>query len=340
MEIKSLILENFRRFKKKELEFSLKTNLLLGRNKSGKTTILEAIFLLSTASSFRAEKIAEVIAWERSWAKIQGFLSDKTKLEIIFTPGEFQGKKVPKKKLIVNDVEKKRRDFVGQLLSVLFRPEDIRIITGSPARRREFFDTILSQTTWEYSRSLSVYQKALRNRNKILERIREGTARKSDLYFWNQSLEKNGEVIFQARSDFVEFVNQFWPEGLRLFYQQNPFNSQKNLQKEIARGMTLSGPHRDDFSFEKNGRDLSAFGSRSEQRLVVLNLKLAELEYIKRKRKESPVFLLDDVFSELDRKTRAKVMAIIPQQQSLITVTELGLINEKFRDKMKIIELK
>ncbi len=339
MEIRKLILEDFRRFEKQEIEFTSKTNLLLGPNKSGKTTILEAISLLSTANSFRAEKIEEMIRWGQPMANVQASLANKGKLQIILTPGEWQGKKVPKKKLSINGVEKKKRDFVGQLLTVIFRPEDIRIITGSPTRRRDFFDSVLVQTNWEYARSLGAYQKALRSRNKVLEGIRDRNSQKSDLLFWNQSLDKNGEIIFARREEFVNFVNNFWPEGLRFLYRESRFVPEKNLKKEIEMGMTLSGPHRDDFYLEKNAKDLAVFGSRSEQRLAGLNLKLVEREFIRMKKGEMPILLLDDIFSELDKESRQKVAGIIPQQQTFITAAEVGLINKEFLDKMKIIEL-
>lgn len=342
MEIKKLFLENFRNFEKAEFEFGPEMSLILGPNTSGKTSILEAISLLSTANSFRAEKIEEMIRWDKEIARIKAKgRRQKTKLdlEIVLTPGEIQKKKVSKRKFFINGVVKKKRDFVGNLLSVLFRPEDIRIITGSPARRREFFDNILVQANWEYSRSLGAYQRALKQRNKILEGIRDGVSQKSDLFFWSQSLDRNGEIIFRAREEFVDFVNNFWPEGLRLAYRQSRFIFEKNLEKEIALGMTLTGPHRDDFLVKKQKRDLSLFGSRSEQRLAVLNLKLAELEFIQREMEEKPVLLLDDIFSELDEKFREKVLGIVSRQQTIITTAEPELIKKEFLDKMKKIEL-
>jgi DNA replication and repair protein RecF len=341
MEIRSLSLENFRCFEKAEFGFTPEITLLLGPNTSGKTTILEAISLLSTTKSFRAEKIEEMIKWQSSIANVRCQIKngDKKKLEVILTPGEIQGKKAPKRKFFINGVAKRRNNFVGYLLTVLFRPEDIRIITGSPTRRRDFLDDVLVQINWEYSRSLGAYQKGLRQRNKVLEGIREEKAEESDLLFWNQSLAKNEETIFRAREGFVSFVNQFWPEGLRLLYHPNRFVPGKNLEKEVALGMTLTGPHRDDLRIEKQKRDLALFGSRSEQRLAVLNLKLAELEFIQREQDEQPVLLLDDIFSELDEKFREKVLVIISRQQAIMTTAEPELIKKEFLDRMKVVKL-
>lgn len=334
MEIKALSLENFRNFEKGEFEFGQGSALILGPNTSGKTSILEAVRLLSTGDSFRAERVSEMIRFGSEIARIKN-----ENLEVVLTKGEIQGKKTPKRKFLVNGVEKKKRDFVGHLLTVIFRPEDIRVITGSPTRRREFFNLVLSQTNWEYRRALSAYQRALRQRNKILEGMREGKAKKSDLFFWNQSLSKNGEVINKSREEFVSFVNRFWPEGLRFFYRRSRFVPDKNLEKEIARGITSTGPHRDDFWVKKNEKNLALFGSRSEQRLAVLDLKLAELEFIREEMKEKPVLLLDDIFSELDKDFRQKIFQIILGQQTIVTTAEPRLIKKEFLDKMKKIEL-
>jgi len=334
MEIKKLSLENFRCFEKVELEFGSKMNLILGPNASGKTTILEAIFLLAAGNSFRAEKIAELIYFGKEIARVK-----VDKLEIVLTTGEVQKKKVPKKKFLINGAAKKKRDFIGQFLAVLFRPEDIRIITGSPSRRRRFFDQVLIQINWEYGRALNNYNKALKRRNKLLEAIQTRKAQKSDLFFWSQSLSENGELIIKGREELVGFINYFWPKGLRFIYQPNKFVFDQNLVREIEQGMTLTGPHRDDFSLEKKGKDLSLFGSRSEQRLAVLNLKLAELEFIEQKCRQRPILLLDDVFSELDEKFRVKVLAIINRQQTIMTTAEPELIKKEFLDKIKKISL-
>lgn len=357
MEIKNLSLENFRNFEKAEFEFAPGMTLILGPNTTGKTTILEAIFLLSTTNSFRAMVVAQMIKYDQEIARISGVISNKkigsqktqkrtenTELEVVLTPGEVNRQKAPKRKFSINGVSKRRNNFVGKLLTVIFRPEDIKIITGSPAKRREFLDNVLVQINWEYGRSLGTYQKVLKSRNKILEGIRNGVSKKSDLYFWNKSLTKNGEIVFRARSEFIDFVNQLWPAGLRLSYQQSRFLFEKNIEKEIILGMTLTGPHRDEFIVEKQKRDLSLFGSRSEQRLAVLNLKLAELEFIQKnlsagRQGEQPVLLLDDVFSELDEEFREKVLGIINRQQTIMTTAEPELIKKEFLDEMKVINL-
>jgi len=342
MEIKKLALENFRQFKTMEFEFSSGTSLILGSNTSGKTTLLEAIYLLSTTGSFRAERIKEMIKFNQEIARMKSLITASQSLmilELILTPGEVQAKKVPKRKFFINGVEKKRKEFIANLMVVLFQPEDIRVVTGSPTKRRDFLDQILVQADWEYRRSLFAYQKALRSRNKLLEQIREDRAKKSDLYFWSSSLAKNSEIIFNARRELIDFINHLWPAGLRIFYQQSLFISEKNLDQEIKMGMSLSGPHRDDFYLEKNEKNLSAFGSRSEQRLAILNLKLAELQFLTEKAGEAPVLLLDDVFSELDEDFREKVLGIISRQQTIVTAAEPELIKKKFLSKMKVIQL-
>ncbi len=330
-------MENFRCFEKAEFEFGSGMNLILGPNASGKTTILEAIYLLATADSFRAEKITDLIKFNAQHSMINAQLDDNIKLRLFLTS---------KKHFWVNAVEKKKKDFVGQLLAVLFRPEDIRIVTGSPSRRRRFFDELLVQINWEYHRALRDYEKALKRRNKLLLAIREREAKKSDLFFWSQSLVQNGELLIKSRAELVGFINHFWPSGLRFVYQQNRFILDQNLTKEIEQGITLSGPHRDDFWLEKNGRNLAVFGSRSEQRLAVLNLKLAELEFIEQESARAarlpagrPILLLDDIFSELDEKFRARVLATLGRQQTIMTTAEPGLVKKEFFEKMRKIRL-
>lgn len=367
MKIKSLKLQNFRSFDKKELTFSEETTIIVGPNTAGKTNILEAISLLSTGKSFRANIEAEMINSRQDIARVSAqCTADSTQeeqetLEVVVTRGELNGEKVPRKKLMINGASKRFYDFAGMLKTVLFGPWDVDLVTGSPSARRRFLDSVCSQVDREYRRSLLSYEKGVRQRNKLLQRIREGEAKpgtgrypakRSQLMFWDQLLIKNGEYLTHVREEFIDFVNMTEPldsEELSLEYDRStisPARIKEYEAEEVAAGATLVGPHRDDFGFRtqdkvhsaQGKRDLAIYGSRGEQRMIVLWLKLAELAFIEGKSGARPVLLLDDVFSELDHKHREEIMKTIGRQQTIITTADPHTI-EEWRKTAQVIEL-
>lgn len=371
MWLTSLELENFRNYSKRSFNFFQGTTLIVGGNGMGKTNILEACFLLATGKSFRAQRVEEMIMYEKELARVKGIVSSEAQqepgvvqsdksvrfdeihkthsplernadsvsiftdsnsseqeLEILLNHGELQGKRVAKRRYQVDGSFKRLSNFVGQLVAVLFRPEDLQLILGSPSARRGFLDEVLMQIDREYRRSLVSYEKALTRRNKLLDAIRDEGASRTQLAFWDQLLIKHGQVITSKRSEFIDFIKGF-KERLNSFDIQ--YNSsviseirlEQYKDKEVAAGYTLVGPHKDDFlvSFEEE-KALSLFGSRGEQRLAVLWLKLAELAYVSEILGEQPLLLLDDIFSELDEEHRRMVLSVIPRQQTLITTTD------------------
>ena len=210
MILKSLSLQNFRNYSQKEFIFSSGINLVVGPNAVGKTNLLEAIYLLATGRSFRAEVEAEMIGYQSqiSNVKCQIYLSEsKTSeaLEIILTRGEINGKRVAKKIYKVNGVNRRMIDFVGHLRVVYFGPEDLEIVVDSPSRRRDYLDSVLEQVDREYHRASLSYKKGLRQRNKLLEQIRDEGKPRSVLYFWDRLLIENGEVITKKREEFINF---------------------------------------------------------------------------------------------------------------------------------------
>ena len=297
------------------MEFSDGITVIVGPNASGKTNILESIFLLSTGKSFRASVEAEMIGYDADLAKVKG-----DGLEIMITRGDNGW---PRKKFLVNGVSKRLIDFAGNLKVVLFGPWDLDLVTESPSLRRKFLDTVLSQVDREYRRSVLSYEKGLRQRNRLLFRIREEGLSRSQLLFWNQLLIKNGNYLSEKRREFIDFVN----EGgkIRLDYDASAISEgrlEQYKEEEVAAATTLVGPHRDDFVFFDQDRDLSKYGSRGEQRMAVLWLKLAELSFIEEKSGERPTLLLDDIFSELDHEHRKVVMKLAEKQQTIITTAD------------------
>ena len=340
MYLSTLILQNFRNYKKKVFNFGEKTTVLSGDNSVGKSNILEAIFLLATGTSFRADRDEEMILYGQEFGRVKGKMKDKELTVFLAKP----------KRFFINDVAKRKMDFVGNLLCVLFRPEDIDLVLGSPSLRRQYWDSVLGQVDREYRRCNLSYHKGLRQRNKLLEKIRDGEAERKQLLFWDNLLIKNGEIITQKREEFLEFVNRGLKGnraiGQRLEYDYSrisPARLEQYADNEVWAGKTLVGPHRDDFKFivqrkNKAAKDLSIYGSRGEQRMAVLAVKLKEFEFIEVKTGERPVLLLDDIFSELDHENREEVFKLLEKQQTIMTTADEHLIPKKLKS-LDIIRL-
>lgn len=317
MTLKNLALQQFRSYKKQSVSFSPAATLILGPNGAGKTNILEAIMLCATGKSFRAQVDLEMVKWDAAFGRVRANVDDTT-LEIVLTST---------KKYIVNGIARRQIDFVGNLRAVLFWPEDLALVTDSPSLRRKYLDSVLVQIDREYRRSLLSYERGLRQRNKLLDLIQEGKAHRHQLLFWNQLLIRTGGYITEKRQDYFDFVNT--NKGYVIVYNKSVISESRLLQykdEEVAAKATLVGPHRDDFAFEYNGRDVSAFGSRGEQRLAILWLKRQELSYIEKETGTRPLLLLDDIFSELDGEHRKLVSGMLEDQQTILTSADSDIM--------------
>jgi len=394
MELITLSLVNFRNYAQREFKFDSGVSVMVGKNTAGKTNLLEAVYLLATGESFREGKIEEMVNWEGEVGHVVGKVSpqqilnpkseilnnDKISnsndqneigLQVSLTRGVVQGGRVSKRRYLVNGVPRSRQKLLGNLVVVCFRPEDMRIVEGSPGRRRNFLDGVLVQVDPEYGRSLGSYSRGLVRRNKVLQMIREGRTNRTALAFWDQLVVKEGMVIQDRRREVCDFFNRFKVQGLRLENEGEDFfdslkveyrpsvMSEKRLAQyeyeEVAAGHTLVGPHRDDFGIiaknpnyklqitkqaqnsrpkadqpmaenikykNEQGRDLAIYGSRGEQRLGVLWLKLMSMEYVEHKLGVRPVLLLDDIFSELDSAHRKLVWGVVGRQQTIVTTAD------------------
>jgi DNA replication and repair protein RecF len=346
--ITKLRLSSFRNFGSKIVEFSDKVTLIIGPNASGKTNILESIFILSTGRSFKARVEEEMVNYKKDLARVKGLLSNKIILEAIITRGLIdigaqRPEKVTRKKLLVNGVPKRLIDFSGNLKIVLFGPWDMDLVTESPSLRRKFLDNVLSQVDREYRRSVLSYEKGVRQRNKLLFRIREEGISRGQLVFWNQLLIKNGGYITRKREEFIDYINKLHglnSQNFQLMYDRSVISEgrlEQYKEEEVAAATTLVGPHRDDFIFKEGERDLSAYGSRGEQRMGILWLKMAELAFIEEKTGEKPTLLLDDIFSELDHEHRDIVIGLTKNQQTIITTADPHFVGKlKKVEKIKL----
>lgn len=348
MILHSIALQNFRNYSKKEFKFSNNTTLIIGPNTSGKTNLVEAIFLLSIGSSFRVEKDENMVRFGEKIARVYSE-TDENELEVVITSREFTSNGKVIKKYLVNGVAKKRTDFIGNLPCVLFSPIDLEIIVGSPGLRRNFLDHILSQTDKDYRFFLASYEKGLRLRNAVLHNIKERGVRQEELEYWDELLIKNGQSISKKREDLIGYFNSSIKAifDFVVFYDKSIISKERLLQykdAEIAAGVTLVGPHRDDFYVSmfdnrlKTTHNMRLFGSRGQQRLAVLQLKMLELTLVEKLMGDS-LLILDDIFSELDNEHIHLVLDMIDNQQTVITTTHKEFMPEKMLDKMCIIDL-
>lgn len=354
MFLKKITLTNFRNLSKVSLEFS-KATLFIGKNAQGKSNLLESIYFLATTKSPRAELDIQLIKQEENFARVEGEIEDEnhevTKLEVAMQIRDMEIGNGVEKRLKVNGVPRRGLDYIGNLVVVYFSPEDINLVSGSPSLRRSYIDLSLCQVDKQYKQALNRYMVALVSRNKVLKRVREGLAKIDELDFWTDQLLASGMIVADKRRHFFKNLNI---QALTLskisplsgqfsyIYQESIISEERILQykdREIASATSLIGPHRDDFIFMLDNRNLAFFGSRGEQRTAVLELKLSELKFISEVKKANPVLLLDDVFSELDMDHREYIIQVISGLQSIISAVESEPIPESFQKIVRVVKV-
>lgn len=354
MILKSLRLSNFRNYKKTKFSFAKETTFIIGPNTSGKTNLIEAIYFLTKGVSFKSEKDKDAVSYGEQLAKVEGEL-EEIELEVLLTAPESFGKENAFKKYLVNGVSKRRVDFIGNFSAVFFFPVDLDIVIASPSIRRNFLDEVLESTDREYRLAILEYTKALRQRNKLLEQTQEKSRRDDKVFeYWDETLIKNGKLITQKRADFIKFINSAQKDifDFVTIYDHSIISKERLLQykdAEMASGVTLVGPHRDDFSIQmfdpstSSGQatthDVKSFGSRGQQRLIVLQLKLLQLLFMEEKLGFRPAIILDDIFSELDKEHINLVLELLGKQQTIITTTHKEFVDKALLKSANVIEL-
>ena len=356
MYIERLALTDYRNYAALELSFSPHINVLIGENAQGKTNVMEAIYVLSMAKSHRTSNDRELIRWEQEYGKIEGDIHRKygrLPLELVISK---KGKKAR-----VNHLEQNRLSlYIGQLNVVMFAPEDLNLVKGSPSVRRRFLDMEIGQISPVYLHDLLNFQKVLKQRNAIL-RDNRGKLNLNDVMFdvYTEQYIQVAIQIIRKRFYFMELL-QKWAEpihkgisrgmeSLKISYgtlkgldsgqtkeEMESVLAQRLLEmrsRELERGLTLIGPHRDDLHFYVNGYDIQTFGSQGQQRTTALSLKLAEIELVKQEVGEAPVLLLDDVLSELDDYRQSHLLNTIQGEvQTFVTTTNIaGIDHETIR---------
>ncbi len=369
MYLSHLSLEYFRNYTRLEADLPARVHVLSGANAQGKTNLLESIYYLSTTKSPLAGSDRELIGWAAEeepipYARVEGLLQrggaeQSLSITLVNDPAETSnGTPTPLRRQIrVDGVPRRAIDAVGMLNAVLFLPEDLALVGGPPGGRRRYLDVTLCQIDPLYCRSLSRYNRVLAQRNALLRQIREGRPNGSQRDYWDEELVRLGTYVLDRRLAAVEelgtLAGELHPamtvtgERLALTYQgtvgaaatdpdaptAERFRSALDASRrdETARGITLVGPHRDDMRFLINDRDATTFGSRGQQRTVALSLKLAEVALMRGATGETPILLLDDVLSELDKARSRQILGMVSQaQQVFLTTTDVAYLSEKF----------
>ena len=337
MYITSLSLVNFRNYRRAELEFIRGTNIICGANAQGKTNILEAIYLFSRGKSYRTRSDSELISFLDLNTK-----AARASLSFHAQERDFKGEiniiRGGKKIIRVNNIAiAKLSSLLSRLNTVMFTPEDLNMIKGSPSVRRAFADAAICQMYPPYLAALTEYNRALAQKNALLKTIKR-TGRTSDgtLSVWNGTLAEAGERIMKERAAFIGKLSvsagriyaEMGTEAFSMRYVPDCADGAlldrlENAQKrEIENGSSLVGVQRDEILFTLGDRPARTYGSQGQQRSCVLAVRLAQCEYINSEKGEYPVLLLDDVMSELDSHRRAYLSERIRDKQVLITCTE------------------
>ncbi len=350
MRIEHLKLTNFRNYSSQELDFNKNVNIIIGDNGKGKTNILESIYVLSLTKTNRYGVEENLIKFNEEIAKIEGIIRKDDlikKQEIIITK--------KKKQIFINNKEMRRiKDYISNFCVISFTPDDLEIVKGSPNDRRNMINIDISQLQNNYISYLNEFNQIIKIRNEYLKKMNlNGNSDIRYLDVVNESMMEKGIKIYEYRYNFFRKINDLLPkifkklsnlDGLSIKYETNvdlnDFNIEKikknyetklkkNFNLELMQGVTLTGPHRDDFSFDLNGISMKEFSSQGQQRLAIIALKIAEIYLFKEELGEYPVLLLDDIFSEIDTKKRNKIISFLLKDiQSIITTTDINDINE------------
>jgi len=367
MFLKKLKLTNFRNYTDFEQEFNTLKTIIIGPNAQGKTNILEAINILATSVSDRADRDSNLVSWNNEYALIFADIQTKDDSLNIALQINSSGRR----KLKINGVAKRapQADLLGNFFCVMFSCEDLYLIKGSPSVRRSWLDSILFQLDIKYHKALQDYQKSVTQKNALLKNsYGTGISRKAlkdQLDIWNEQIINFGSEILIKRLDFVEEIKvvarEFQKniskgnEELDLIYESTVTDATSNIdqmktlfknaleesfEKEIARGQSVIGPHRDDLTFLINGREAKSFASQGQQRSIVLALKLSELKVIENRKGEIPVLLLDDVFAELDENRQDFLLHNLPPNiQTFLTTTHISDIQKELLENAKVIKI-
>jgi len=389
MYLTHLSLTDFRIFSRLDQDIPKNSLILVGDNAQGKTSLLEAVYFISSMDSIQASNSSELINFsaQRNKIAVARIVADYRKanrdhqIEIrLIQDTNTNGNQYVRKEVLLDGRKRKINRVIGHFNAVLFLPHMLQMITESPRQRRRYLNLTISQVHPGYNDFLSEYNKAIGQRNALLKQLNEHGGDPDQLAYWDELVTQNGSRIMYARIQFLQELEQQaasihqeltrGEEVLRLAYQpayeplpnppgqiglplQDPVDrSYLSLEeiegglretllelreKEIYRGVTTIGPHRDDVLFLSNGIDLGTYGSRGQIRTTLLALKMAEVGWIKEKNGHWPVLLLDEVLAELDETRREDLLdRLAKTEQSLLTTADASLFTPAFREHSRI----
>ena len=360
MYIENIKIQNFRNYKLLSLKFNKGINIIYGKNGQGKTNLLESIYVLSLTKSHKSFIDSNLIKKNEAFAIVKGKLKKDNiskNLEVYISEKE--------KKLKVDNIEEKKiSNYTSIMNTIIFYPEDLEIIKGSPILRRKYMNVELSQLYSSYLEILNDYNKLLKMRNDFFKKLKDNYYNQLYLEQLNDYYIKKSILIYKMRKKYIEKINEnisdiFYNisgiQNLKIKYKsninldtnnsdelydnmKNKIDSVFNVEKKLK--TTLIGPNRDDLEFYIDEKNLKLYGSQGQQRMAILALKLSEIELFKNVKGEYPILLLDDVFSELDRKKRNNLLKYIKEDiQTFITTTDLSLISRKLINNSITIEI-
>ena len=348
MKINKLNLRNFRNYLDLDIEFNDKLNIIIGNNAQGKTNILEAIYFLSITKSFLSVNEKTLIYRDKEFSKVSGDIINsnfKKNLSILINDS---GKKIEiNQKLIKRNI-----DYLGNLRVIIFSPDDIRLLKDSPGNRRRFLNIELSQLYDKYVKLLAEFNIILKQRNEYLKIIKNGNYNEEYFNILNEKYVDLSVSLYLYRFNFIEKINEYISDkyyfisgdtGLVVKYTSDIEIGNRDIMKsnmlhrlsevknrEIMYGNTMIGPHKDNFSFYLNENNLSLFGSQGQLKMSILALKMAEIDVFKNITGETPILLLDDIFSELDIEKRNKLIKFLNDDvQTIMTTTDLSEIDDE-----------
>ena len=378
--ITRLSIVNYRNFREVDFAPPAGVSVFHGGNAQGKTSLLEAAYTLAIGRSFRTERERQVLNFDAGRGGAAAYITgaacvDGQSLMVVvgyqptarearaYEGGDANGPEpvtLPpvSKQIRVNRQPATAAGLVGRIAASLFSVDDLDLVLGSPAHRRRYLDVLISQADRSYLQTLQRFQAALRNRNGLLRRRREGHEDPEELEYWDEQLIQSGAGVTFGRSRALARLSVFarrqhgelGEPGQDLTLEYLPSVSpgedaedaasgfrrelERSSAREYATAVTAVGPHRDNFAMQVNGRDAAAFASRGEARTIALALRLAEAEYLAETRGDDPIILLDDVFSEMDDGRRERVLQKVARyRQTLITTTDVGPVRAVLGDR-------
>lgn len=322
--------QHVRNHSKKVIDLSETTTIITGKNGSGKTSLIEALYIALQGVSFRGNDM-DILQKDKSWYRIDIELDDGSVRTVKFDSLKQTGRK----QFNINNKTSYRLATASKYPVVLFEPEDLRLISGSPVRRRHFIDHFISQINPLYAQSIRKYDRALKQRNNLLK---QAYMTPDELFVWNIALSEYGAYIVTERTMFIEKINQVITDTYQSISQTKDIISihyshtlvdniqqklmtelTKNTHKDTQLGYTTVGPHRDDVIINYNNSPAHSTASRGENRSIILALKQIEADIIYQTTDILPVILLDDVFSELDKQRQEKIFN--NTYQTIVTTT-------------------